>query len=127
MVAPPMIRSLQPEDIEKLKAIHERFYKDDFAFPDFTRFICALVVVDEHDRVVCGGGIRPIAESVIVTDKDFSAKDRKIALMEMLQSSVYFANKSGFDQIHAFVTDDKWYEKLKQYGFNDCKGKVVYI
>jgi hypothetical protein len=122
-----IIRALQPNDEEQLKAIHEKFYKQDFDYPDFRKFICAFVVVNEDEKVVSGGGIRAIAESIIVTDKDFSPKDRKIALMEMLQSSIYFGNKTGFDQIHAFVTDDKWYEKLKQYGFNDCKGRVVYI
>lgn len=122
-----IIRSLQSNDLEKLKDIHEKFFKDDFPLPDFTKFICAFVVTDTNDRVISGGGIRTICESVIVTDKDFSARDRKQALLEMLQSSIYFANKSGFDQIHAFVTDDKWYEKLKKYGFNDCKGRVIFI
>lgn len=120
-------QSLQAEHINRLSDIHEKFFKDDFAFPDFKKFICAFVVTDQHDRIVCGGGIRPIAESIIITDKNFSPRDRKTALLEMLQAQIYFANKSGFDQVHAFVTDEKWYEKLKLYGFNDCKGKVVFI
>lgn len=120
-------RSLQPEDIEKLRDIHEKFFKDEFAFPDFTNFICAYVIVDKDNRIICGGGVRPIAEAVIVTDRDFSPRDRKEALINMLQASLYFANKAGFDMVHAFVTDDKWYEKLKNYGFNDCKGKAIFI
>jgi len=120
-------RSLVPEDIEKLRSIHEKFFKDDFTFPDFTKFICASVVTDTKDRIICGGGVKPLAESIVITDKDFSPKERKDALLEMLNASLWYANKAGFEQVHAFVTDDKWYEKLKNYGFNDCKGKAIFI
>lgn len=120
-------RSLHPEDVDKLREIHEKFYKDDFTFPDFHRFVCAFVVTDTNDNIICGGGIRAIAETIIVTDKDFSAKDRKDALLEMLNMSLYCSNKAGFEQIHAFVTDDKWYEKLTMYGFKDCKGRAIFL
>ena len=121
-----MIRALTIEDIEKLKEIHQKYYSD-FEFPDFSKFLCSFAVTDESNRIITGGGVKPIAESILLTDKQFSARDRRIALLQILQASMFVIGKAGYDQLHAFIKDEKWSVQLKKYGFRNCKGEALYI
>lgn len=122
-------RLMLPSDLEKVKAIHEKHYSTEFAFPDFEHdhYLPLFCVVDANDTVVSAGGVRSILESVIITNKDFSPRDRREALLEVLQSSLYLARNCKYDQIHAFIQDENWSNQLKKYGFEKCKGEALYL
>lgn len=120
------IRALEPRDIKELRGIHEKFYKEEFEFPDFfKKFLCAFVVLD-NERIVSGGGVRLIPEVVLVTDQEVTARKRITALNEVLLASKFIAGKAGFDQIHAFIQDDNWLNILKKSQFQTCRGQAVY-
>lgn len=111
----------------QLKELYEKFFKEEFDLPDFSRFLFSLVVRDEHGAVITAGGVRTIAESIIITDKDYPIEARLAALKQMQGAQAYLAQQVGYDQLHAFVQDEKWLTHLKKHGFKDCIGKALYL
>lgn len=121
-----IIRSLQAEDLNQLKEIHAQFYKHEFEFPNFLdKFECVFVVVDDSEKIITGGGVRTILESVLLTDKSFAPRIRREALYNMLQGSTYVGEKLGYKEIHAFIQDDRWSQCLKKIGFKNTVGESL--
>jgi hypothetical protein len=121
------IRSYCPSDIEELKSIHSKYFKDEFELPDFFHgFMCAFSVEDEKGLVTIGG-IRPIIEVIAVTNKDRSVRVRREALYNLLQALSFVAKTQHHDQIHAFVQDKKWLGHLQKVGFNPTKGQALVL
>jgi hypothetical protein len=54
-------RDLQPEDIPKLKALHEASGFN-YAFPDLTKMVAASVVVDNDGCIVAASAAEPILQ-----------------------------------------------------------------
>lgn len=123
-----MIRELRKDDLKELKKIHEKFYKEEFDFPDFfQKFLCAFVSENENGQIVSAGGVRTLTESVFVTNKDIPIKERRDALYDLLHVSLYVCQRNNYDSLHAFIQDKKWLRHLKKVGFNKCKGEAIYI
>jgi len=124
-----MIRSLLKDDFDKVKEIHEKFYKTEFDLPNFLdKYLCAFAVEDEDtNEVISLGGIRTIVESIVMTNKDFSPRDRRKALLEILAASLHFTEKFKYNQIHAFVQESDWEHHLRKVGFKDINGKGLVL
>lgn len=122
-----MIRLLQTSELEAVKELHRCYYSNEFAFPDLSQFICVLAAVDDNNKIVTAGGIRPILEAVLITDISQSVKLRRKALLEMLQSISFVAQRSNYNQIHAFVQDEGWLKQLVKQGFSKCRGEALYL
>jgi hypothetical protein len=122
-----IIRNYQDSDLEQLKIIHERYYKEEFSISEFYQNFLNLFSVVEDDKIISVGGVRLIAESVIVTDKGYSARQRREALLMMLQSQTFITGRNNYHQLHAFIQDKNWEKQLLEYGFKPCKGDAVYI
>lgn len=123
-----LARRLNPSDIVELKRIHEKFFNKEFSIDDlFGNALSSLVVTDDNDKVIVGGQVVLIAEARIITDKDVKVSERRRALLMMLNHFRHSASSKGFDQLHAFIQDDKWGEHLKRYGFKETKGKSLVI
>lgn len=123
-----ILRRLNPSDINQLKQIHGKFFAKEFDFQDlFGSSLSSLVITDDDDRIIVGGQVRAIAEATIVTNKDFIAADRRRALYQFLLHCRLTCASKGFDQLHAFVQDDKWLEHLKKVGFKETVGKSIVL
>lgn len=124
-----MIRTYELHDEITVKRIHEKYYKEEFSAPKFTnKFLCAFVIENNEGDIVSIGGVRPILESVIVTDKDKSPKERMDALYSMLEASAFVGTRHGFDQLHAFIHDPKWSNRLQRsFKFRPTKGQSLYL
>jgi len=124
-----MIREIQVGDLDRLKFIHEKYYKDQFEFPDFlNHYLCAFTIVDDNDdSIILTGGVRTIIECVALTDKSKSVKIRRAALYELLTASQYVSGKAGYNQLHAFIQEDIWMNQLFKAGFSPTAGKPVVI
>lgn len=120
-------RGLMPRDIESLKAIHDKHYKDDFSFPDFINdsYLLKFVVTDDNDNIITGGGVRAITEAVLVTDRDVVIGERRQALLQAMKLSTYAAHTNNFNQLHAFIQGDNWVRHLKKVGFVETKGQTL--
>lgn len=118
-----IIRSITPFDIERIKRIHERHYKTEFDLPNlFHAFHGVFAVTDDSDNIITVGGVRPLAEVVAVTDKDFSVRDRREALYKLLDGMAFIAGNHNYDAIHCFVQDRIWLSQLLEVGFRHTKG-----
>jgi hypothetical protein len=122
------IRAIERNDLTELQRIHSLFYKDEFEFPDFFKnFLCVFVIEDDNGEIITAGGVRCIAESILITNKDKSARDRIPALYDALQISNYICTHNGYNQLHAFIQDNKWLKQLLKSGFRNTKGQSVVI
>lgn len=122
-----MIRAIMKRDLCKILEIHKKFYAQEFPIDDLRTLTCGYCVVDGNDVVITAGGIRPIMEAVIVTDKDVDIGLRRLALLSMLNQSVTTTREAGFNQLHAFVQDENWQRHLTRYGFKPTVGKSLVI
>ncbi len=121
-------RGFHVEDVEQLRTIHERYYKEEFEFPDFfNKFLCAYTVLDEKEKILAAGGVRNLAEVVLITNKDIPFQERIEALYRVFDSSAFVAGHFGHTQIHAFVQDQVWEQYLIKVGFKPCKGRPYYL
>jgi hypothetical protein len=99
------IRFLADIDAGQISKIH-RDYFSDMEFPNFyNKYHCVYVVVTPENSIICVGGLRPVAEAVVLTNKNFSVRDRRDALLKIFEAVNYSAEKLSYDQIHAFSFD----------------------
>jgi len=123
-----IIRQMNDDDIKKLKETYKKFYSKHFEFPDFSKFFGSYVVIDTNsNEIITAGGVRPIAESVLITDKSKSNFKRVKALYEMLEYQKHICKENNLDQLHAFVGNSKWKKHLINIGFKNCKGDALYL
>lgn len=120
-----MVRQIDAIDIETIHKVWLRHFKEQFPFPNFlNEFLCAFAV-EQKGELIAIAGIKPILESIIIVDKDFSPRARRTALLEILATSEYFGRQHGFDQLHAFIQEPQYLNQLIRYGFNKTKGQAV--
>lgn len=113
------IRALTEPDIVKLNDLHDKYFGDQFDKTDFTKnFLSSFVITDDYDRLVMGGGVRPIAETILVTDKEANPHLLGDALLEALRFSRYTCNQTGVEFLHAFVKDKVYARHLMKHGFS---------
>lgn len=119
------IRAITPEDIREIKKIHEAHFSSEFDFEEFRSHFLGYFVVEDEQGIISAGGVRTIAENVLVTNLDRSVRDRKLALVNVLQTSMFIASRHGYDQLHAFVQDSEFEKHLHKVGFRGTKGKSL--
>lgn len=121
------IRALEVSDVERLRVIHEKYFSEEFPFPDFLNgYICACVI-EKDNKIICAGGVRSISELIAITDKSQMPRDRVRGLKKLLEASIYFSTKTGHDHLHTFSQGDIWINQLTKAGFMPCKGTALYI
>lgn len=104
------IRYLESGDVEQIKKIYDEYFSD-LEIPDFLSFHCVFVVTD-NDRIVSVGGLKPLVEAIVLTDRSFSVRKRRGALLSIFTALTYAAEKLGFKRIHAFTFEDAWANHL---------------
>ena len=123
-----MVRGLFQRDAQQVNNIHEKFYENEFSLSDLDNFTVGFTSVDENDKIICAGGIKSIMEMIIITDKDVSVNKRQVALYEMLTTAGRSTKEAGYNQLHAFVQDEKWARYLiKHVGFKPTVGQALVI
>jgi hypothetical protein len=111
------IRRLEAKDKEIIKKLHESYYNE-FELPNFYNgFLSQFAIVDENDDIIVAGGVRPIAESIIVTDQTMSRIKIGRALVEAHRASLYTCAINKIDELHAFVTNEQYASHLIRHGF----------
>ena len=123
------INPLTHEDIDELKVLHQKFYNEEFPFPNFLqKFICHFSVSGNDGTIISGGGLRTILECVLVTNKDVPPRQRREALLNILQACLHISQRTDYEGFHVFVQEDpKYVDMLTRTGFNRIKGEGLYI
>lgn len=115
-------------DLPELQSVHQRFYEKEFSFPNFLDEFIYPFTIKVNGKIITAGGIRPIAELVLITDKATPIDERREVFMEALMLSSDIAKRARFHDIHVFVQDEKWMKHLIQiYGFKETAGKSLII
>lgn len=123
-----IIRQFERTDIEELKKVYdEGNYITEYPFDIFSdpHYIDLFTVVDEGG-LISAGGIRLTPEIVVATDKSRSIRDRREALLNILQAAEYITKTQGFRGFSASTVSDNWYQQLLKYGFQASTGKPLY-
>lgn len=117
------VREFRSEDMNLIHEMYQKFYKDYeyYRFGEDFQFACS--VLDGND-LIAAGGIKPVIELAAVINKNISARKRREAMLHVLQTSIYAANRAGFNQLHVFSHDDDWTRKLISAGF-EPRGSVL--
>jgi len=111
------IRYLEPEDFKWIKETYDKYFSD-MDFPDFYNQFLVSFVAHEYGKIIAIGGIKSIAEAVIISDKSFSVRNRRDALFQMYHAMTYSAEKLKFNQIHAFSFDPEYsHHLMNKVGF----------
>lgn len=123
------IRELRQEDATRISEIHSQFYHNEFDLSYLLdpKSLGIFVVTNDDDQVICVGGIKPIIESVLITDKNFSVRQRRSALIQILQAFLFTCSRLGYEQLHCFIQDETWLKHLEKFGFKPTKGKGLVI
>lgn len=119
------LRAMTREDLNELYRIHNKFYKDEFEFPDFQRQFLNAFVIEHDGTIVTAGGVRKITEAVAITNKELSIIERADGLRELLGALIYTAHSEGFHEIHAFIQDENWKKVLLKSKFKRTKGEAL--
>lgn len=121
-------RALEINDIAKLKELHEHYFDGQFSFPDFVNgFMTAFVITDDEGEIIVGGGVRAMAEAVIITDIDAPRMKVGRALNEAFNISKYICKKFEQPHLHAFVTNRHYEKHLRLRGFSSIKGSALVL
>jgi hypothetical protein len=123
-----IVRQLRETDLPQLRKIHEEYYKNEFDMDElFENSIGLFAVTDEQDNIICVTSIRPIAEAVLMTDKNRTVRERRSALFMVLDVAEFITKKAGFEQLHVFIQDEQWIRHLTkaEVGFKPTAGKAL--
>lgn len=122
-------------DKPQIDRIYNEFYSDN-EYPDFftakehNKFQCSFVVTEEDspNKIILAGGVKTIAEAVLVTDKNLSARTRFEALLQAFGSTVFISQEMKYRQMHVFVNNDEKYVKaLQKFGFRLVDAKLLIL
>lgn len=120
-------RAITADDLYWAQETHRLHYATEFPFPEIKKFDSAFTIATDEDIPVIVGGVKAIAEIIIITDKEVSVKNRREALYRTLEASAHLAHLSGFNQIHCAIQDPVYERHLKKIGFNPVKGSFLYL
>jgi hypothetical protein len=123
-----MIRAFTPTDYAEMKELHEKYFAEENALPDFTDYVCAFVVEDDNTHeMILSGGVRDIAECVAVTDLSLDPRIRIRALHQLLDASTFVCRKSGYDQMYVWSQNPKYTRRLQRNGFRLPPGQSLIL
>ena len=122
-----IIRSIRLDDYEKVRIIHEKYYANEFSLPNFMTNFVGAFVLEDNDGIIAVCSLRKIAEVIAITNKDRSVRERTSALLSGSEAITFIAGKEGFNQIHAFVQDEKWEKLLIKVGWKQTKGNSLVL
>lgn len=120
-----IIRPMTHTDSLELEEMSQKYYPE-FNSPEFEdNYFGKFVITHNNGEIVIGGGLRSLAEVVLVTDK---SKNRHLigdGLIRALGLCINEARNRNIDFLHAFVKDDKYAKHLISHGFDIREGTAL--
>src|SRR5262245_40048560 len=120
-----IFRPMKQSDITKVRELHEKYYPQ-FNFPDFDYFYNAFIIEDDKG-IIMAGGLEPVAEAVLITNKERSRITIGRGLVEAQRIALFVCNKFGIKELIAFVDDEDYKKHLIQHGFSESPNKMLYM
>lgn len=125
-----IVRFMRGFDKVQVDSIYKRYFSNN-EYPNFLdkgKFPCSFVVSHHEGEIIVAGGVKNIAEAVIVSDQSIPSSTRLDALLQSLGSIINIARDMNHKQVHVFVNDDENYVKvLQKFGFKLLDAKVLVL
>jgi citrate lyase synthetase len=125
-----IIRVPYHSDRPEIDRIYREFFNKN-EYPDFYDrkiFSCPFIVATNRDEIVVAGGVKTIAEAVVISDQSLPIKTRLDALLQALGSVINIVKEMKRNQVHVFVNNDEKYVKvLQEYGFKLIDAKLLVL
>ena len=128
-----IIRDVKWTDKADIDRIYNRFYSNN-EYPPFweqrdpSKFQKSFAVTTDDGELVLAGGVKLIAEAIILTDKDQATRTRFEALLQALGSTIFISEGMKYKQMHAFVNNDEKYSKhLQRFGFKKLQADLLML
>lgn len=115
------IRSVNKNDIPFLRGIHEKYYSE-LEMIDFTKLLNGFVIETENDEFIMAGGVKPLAETLLLTDKEIPLTTIGRALIEAQRISMFTCANFQIEDLVAFVFDENYAKHLIKHGFQKREG-----
>lgn len=115
-----MLREPSKTDLDRIREIHEKYYKNEFPFPNLDHFMSFLVAY-EGSKIIAAGGVRSIAELIVITDQDTPIFSRKRNLTDLLWHSKTVASAFGYSHLYSHSEGAEWIKAQKLIGFKQFK------
>lgn len=124
-----IIREARLTDKPWIDKNYEKFFINN-EYPDFfsRQYSCPFTITNDSEDIILVGGVRMLAEAVIITDKEKHTSIRYDALLQALGSAISIVREMGHKQFYAFVNNDDQYVKhLQKFNFRliDAKSLVL--
>jgi N-acetylglutamate synthase-like GNAT family acetyltransferase len=121
------IRFLEPEDYHQIKIMYNVHFKD-MEYPDFWNNFQCVYVVHKENKIIAVGGLRPMAEAIVLTEQSESIRTRRDALMHIYNALTYSAKKLKYNSMYAFTYDDNYSRHLvERMGFQPVKESKLLV
>ena len=123
-----IIRSMHNEDIPILEALNKKYYPE-FESPAFTDkdYFTRFVIEDSDRQLVMGGGLRYLAETILVTDKSRNVHTLGASLLQALEHAKRTCQMRHIELLHAFVKNEGYQKHLIEHGFQVREGTPLYL
>ena len=122
-----IIREFRESDIAHLERIHKQ-YEGEFSLETFNdRNFLGMFTAEIDGEVLLTGGVRTLAEIVVVTDKTACTREKREAFYKALDAANYLCNTNFYPELHAFVQDEAWLRVMVRRGFKIAKGQALVI
>lgn len=120
-----ILRSMTHLDSLELEEMSQRYYPE-FNSPEFEdNYFNKFTICHNNNEIIMGGGMRNIAEVVLVTNKEQNKHLLGDALIKSLGYCVNGARQKNIDFLHAFVKDESYAKHLIRHGFEIREGKSL--
>jgi len=118
-----IIREMRTQDISEIEKFHEKHFPD-IEFPDFMKMYLAFMILDDDERLIMAGGLRPVAEIHLVSNLDQSRLKIGKALVEAQRIASFTATRYKIDELLAFTENSEYASHLIQHGFHPREGAL---
>ncbi len=117
-------RPVTINDLTEIKRLHDAYYSE-LDFPEFSRLLNSFLVEDENGDIVTAGGIEPMAEGLLVSNKSMNRIKLGKALVIAQGAFLVTCERFGFKWLHAFTKNPDFVRHLLQHGFETRNGDQV--
>jgi len=122
-----IIREAKEADKPWVDKNHKKFF-DGNEYPDFFNYSCPFTITDDSGNIILVGGVKMLAEAVIITDISKPVGTRYDALLQALGSSISIVKEMGHKQFYVFVNNDEQYIKhLQKFNFRLIDAKLLVL
>jgi len=118
------IRRMKKDDEQFLQELSRKNFPE-FEPPDYHDNYFEKFIIESDGELLIGGGMRKIAEVVLVTD--ISKSDVKLgkALIQILGHCIFKAKENDIDFLYAFCQNPAYEKHLIMHGFERIRGNPL--